>query len=516
MTATAIANIAIVDMSLEAYLIYASLIAFFIWVFYLILSFLKLWVIVDFLSHPVIIWFTNGVAIITLVSQLWKIFGVTYDKWNYFLAWIYNLFLAIINYTNYETLAFWVWSILWLIMISKISTKIPRVLLVLIIATVVSYKTWYSWNIVQEIPNMLPEFNIPIFSTHIINTLNIDQIINLFIISVIIWLIWFTESISVAKFIWTKTKQSVSPNKELIWQWLANIGSSFFGWYWVAWSFSKTAVNLRAWAQTWFASVITWLMVLLTILYLTPLLFYLPIATLAAVIIVAVSDLIKVKTIIKAYKVHKYDWIVAIITFVITLLLSPNIELWIIIWISLSLALFIYKSMRPRLVEVSMYKDWLYRDKVTLGLKTSKYISIFRFDSELFFVNAWYFESTILDFILQKEKLKYVIIDMEWVSNIDSSGLEMLENLIDRIEKLWIKIYLSSLRVKVIQIFHNTWLLKSFGKKNIFVKIKSALKHIEEKEWNKINLENLYEYSPTKKDKEEIDKIWKELLDKII
>ena len=170
--------------------------------------------------------------------------------------------------------------------------------------------------------------------------------------------------------------------------------------------------------------------------------------------------------------------------------------------------------MRPRLVEVSMYKDWLYRDKTSLWLKTSKKVSIFRFDSELFFANSWYFEETILNFISEKEKLKYVIIDMEWVSDIDSSWIEVLENLINRLEKEEIKVYLTSLRIKVIQILEEIWFLKKFWKKNIFTKIKDALKHIEEKQWDNINLKPLFKYIP-KKNNEEINENWKELLDKI-
>lgn len=516
MTATAISNLAISNISTEAYIVYASLIAFFIWIFYILLSILRLWIIVEFLSSPVIIWFTNAVAIITLISQSWKIFWITYDKWEYFFEWVYNLFISIINYTDLNTFLFWGLSILFLFIIWKISQKIPKVLLLIIISTFLSYYLWYTWDIVKNIPNALPSFDLPFLSKYVLNELNLEQIINLFLVSLIIWLIWFTESISVAKFVWLKTKQSINANKELMWQWLSNISSSLFWWYWVAWSFSKTAVNLRAWAQTWFSSVITWIMVLITILYLTPFMYYLPIATLAAIIIVSVSDLIKIKPIIKAYKINKYDWIISVITFIITLFLSPNIELWIIIWISLSLSLFIYKSMRPKLVELWMYKDWLYRDKETLWLKTHNNISIFRFDSELFFANSWFFETKILDLIREKKDIKYVIIDMEWVSNIDSSWIEMLENLISLLEKQNIKIYLTSLRVKVIRIFHEIWFLNNFWKKNIYTKINSALLNIKEKEWDNIDLDVLFEYKPTRKEKNDIEKNLKTLLDKIV
>ena len=523
MTATAITSLWLNSISVEEYIIYASLIAFFIWIFYLLLSVLKLWVIVEFLSHPVILWFTNAIAIITIISQLGKIFWVSYDKWKFFFEWIYNLILSTIYNIDITTCLFWIWSIMILFILRKLLPKSPKVLIVLVLSTFISYYIWfeniYNWKVVWNIPNNLPNFSFWIFNKEIFGLLWTEKLFNLMISSFIIWIIWFTESISVAKFIWTKTKQSINPNKELIWQWLANMTCSFFSWYWVAWSFSKTAVNLRAWAQTWLASVITWIMVMLTIIYLTPYLYYLPITTLAAIIIVSVSDLIKIKPIIKAYKINKYEWLIAIFTLIITLLLSPNIELGILIWIILSLTIFMYKTMRPRLVEVAMYKDWLYRDKETMWLKTSKKISIFRIDSELFFANASYFETNILKEVAKKEKLKYVIIDMEWVSDIDSSWIENLEKLIDVLKKEDIKIYLTSLRVKVINTLEKIWFFEDFFKKYLFTNNKDALKHIQKQEWNKINLKPLLEYCPKKKKKngkEKVNEDWKELLDEII
>jgi SulP family sulfate permease len=92
--------------------------------------------------------------------------------------------------------------------------------------------------------------------------------------------------------------------------------------------------------------------------------------------------------------------------------------------------------MRPKIVEVSMYKDGEYRDHELFGLKTSKCVSIVRVDGDLYFANASYFEDAILDLVTEKTKLKVIIFDFEWMNNIDSSGLKMIENLVDRLKKL--------------------------------------------------------------------------------
>lgn len=501
MTATALWWIT--SASPEWYIVYASLLALFIWIFYLILWFLKLGVIVDFLSHPVIVWFTNAVAIITITSQAGKIFGIKYDKWSNYFDWLYNLITTAIQNTHIETFIYWMFSIIILLLLARLAPKLPRVLILLVWCTLVSYYFWFNWKIVQDIPSALPSFNIPFLSEYVIKWLNIDEIINLAMFAIIIWLIWFTESISVAKFVWTKTKEKVSANKELIWQWLANISSGLFWWYWVAWSFSKTAVNLRAWAKTWFSSVVTSLAVWVTLLFLTPLLYYLPMVTLAAVIVVAVTELIKIEPIVKAWKTEKHDWIVAIVTFILTLILAPKIEMWIAIWVVLSLWFYITRSMRPRFIEVSMYKDWLYRDIELFWLKTSKNISVLRFDWVLYFANASYFEDKIIELLSNKKKLKYVVLDLEWMADIDASWIEVLELTVSRLENIWVIILITSMRVNVIQKLKNYWFLNKISKKYLFVKIDNALDYIYEKNWKNIDLDALKDFQSKKKLDEE-------------
>ena len=510
MTATALSPMASANQ--EVYVAYASILALFIWVFYLILWSLRLWVVVDFLSHPVIIGFTNAVAIITITSQISKIFWVHPDKWSNYFEWIYYTLIEIFVNTHSLTLLFWAWAIIVLLLFRKYFPKFPRVLLVLFLSIIASRLVWYEsiwWSIIWYIPDWLPSFSFPFFEVNIFS-LWFEWILNLAFFAIIIWLIWFTESISVAKYVWTQTKQRVSANRELFWQWLANISSGLFSWYWVAWSFSKTAVNLRAWAKTWFAWVITWVIVAITLLYFTPLLFSLPDATLAAIIIVAVANLIKIRPIIKSWKIEIHDWIVAILTFAFTLILAPEIESAIIIWVLVSITFFIYRSMKPRLVEVCMYKDWNLRDAKLFKLKRSKEVSVYRFDWVLYFANAWYFENRILDLASEKNKLKFVIIDLEWVSDIDASSIEVLKNVVHHLEAINIKVLISSVRVKVAEKFINSWFIDKFWKENFFINIKKSINFLEEKYWGDLDLRSLLKYRPKGKKSE-----WRQILKKI-
>lgn len=514
MTATALAPIAV--SSPEWYIAYASLLAFFIWIFYILLWTMKLGVIVEFLSHPVVIGFTNAIALITIISQSNKIFWITSDKSGNFIENIYSMITTAIDSTHFITFIFWFGAIIVLLLLQRFVPKWPRILILLWISIVTSFSIWYStnywWKIVWNIPNELPSFSLPFLSEHI-NWINIETVMSLIMFSIIIWLIGFTESISVAKWVWARTKQKVSANRELMGQWIANLFSWSFGWYWVAWSFSRTAVNLRAWAKTWFSSVVTWILVWLTIMFLTPILFHLPQATLAAIIIIAVASLIKIEPIIEAWKIQKHDALVAVITFMATIWFAPSVENWILSWIILSLWLYIYRSMKPKIIEVSMYKNWVLRDAQLFNLKKSKDVSIFRVDWSLYFANAWHFETKILDFISEKKNLKIVIFDFEWMSNIDSSWYVILKDLTKQLEKSWIEVYLSSMRVKVLHKLDNVWYLKKIWKKKVFHKIENAIDFLKDKyDKKELNIKALLEYSPKKNP--ELEDLRKEVVEK--
>ncbi len=128
-------------------------------------------------------------------------------------------------------------------------------------------------------------------------------------------------------------------------------------------------------------------------------------------------------------------------------------EAGILFGVIASLVLFIIRTMRPKIVELSLYKDGHYRDAYKFGLKTSKHITAFRFDGSLYFAHAGYFENKIVEYISTKKKLKYVIVDLEWMSDIDSTGMEVLENLHHRLEEEDISFYLASIRVRVLTKF---------------------------------------------------------------
>ncbi len=469
----------------EGYLAYAAILAFIVGVFQLSLGLLRLGILVDFLSHPVVVGFTNAAALIIGTSQLGKIFGIETRKGDHHYETVWNL-LQDIPSTHLLTLIMGVLSILLLVLLKKFVPKLPNVLITVVICILLSYFLDYDakgGSIIGYIPDGLPAFKIP--------EVGFNQIVNLIVSAAIIALLGFVEAISVAKAIASETRQRLSANQELVGQGIANIVASVFQAYPVSGSFSRSAVNFDADARTGFSSVVAGIIVAITLLFLTPLLFHLPQATLAAVIMVAVFNLIKVEPVVHAWKVHRHDGFVAVAVFFTTLFFAPHLEKGIMTGVLLSLGLFLYRTMTPRFVEVGRHEDGSLRSAELFNLVTSDTVSVFRYDGDLYFANAGYLEGKVLNNLAQKPDLKVMILDFESVDLVDSTGEETLTRIVERMEAAGIELYIARAKRSMIDAFSRSGLLDRIGKERFFRERTIAARYAKEKFGDEIDIEPL-------------------------
>jgi MFS superfamily sulfate permease-like transporter len=327
--------------------------------------------------------------------------------------------------------------------------------------------------VVGDIPRGLPSLTIPQIDFKIIG--------RLFSFAAIISLLGFMEAISIAKAMAGKTGQRLDPNQELIGQGLANIFGAIGKSYPTSGSFSRSAVNLQAGAVSGLSSVITSLMVIIVLMFFTPLLYHLPQSVLAAVIMMAVIGLINVSGFIHAWKAQWYDGAISIITFVCTLAFAPHLDKGIMIGVVLSLIVFLYKSMRPKVASLARYEDQSFRCAATHNLPECDYIAMVRFDGPLFFANASYLEDKIMELMSTKEKLRHIIIVSNGINDIDASGEETLSLLIDRIRSAGLEISLSGVNEQVMTVLKRTFFVEKIGEKNIFPTMENAILNVHEK-----------------------------------
>ncbi len=322
-------------------------------------------------------------------------------------------------------------------------------------------------EVVGNIPRGLPSFSLPHIDYHII--------LHLLPFVVIISLIGFTEAISVAKAMAAKTGQRLDPNRELIGQGLANICGAVAKSYPISGSFSRSAVNLQSGAVSGLSSVFTSLTVVVVLLVLTPLFYHLPQSVLAAIIMMAVVGLINVKGFIHAWQAQWYDGAISIIAFICTLAFAPHLDRGIMIGAGLSILVFLYKSMRPKVVDLSLDVDRTLHDAVAGGLQECRYIDVVRFDGPLFFANASYLEDQIRNRRRSKKDLKHIIISAGSINDIDSSGEEALSLTVDRVRSAGIDISLSGVNRSVMKVLRSTHLIVKIGEDHIYPAIEDAI-----------------------------------------
>ncbi|MCZ6564802.1 MAG: sulfate permease [Gammaproteobacteria bacterium] len=410
----------------EGYIVYAAVLALIVGIFQLSLGLLRLGVLVEFLSHPVVIGFTNAAAIIIAASQLSKILGVTAEAGHHFYLTIWNVLVEALQHTHLPTLLMGIASLAIIFGLKRFVPKVPGVLTAVVATSLISFILGYEalgGKVVGNVPAGLPAIAFPSF--------DISIAIDLIGTAMVIAVVGYMEAISVAKAIAVQTRQRIDANQGLVGQGLANIVSGLSGAYPVAGSFSRSAINMSAGAKTGFAAIVTGLLVAasLILLYFSQYLYHLPQATLAAVIISAVINLIRIKQIKYAWRVHKHDGFIAILTFVLTLILAPHLEQSIFVGVLLSLGLFMYRTMRPHIAVLSRHTDGTLRDAEVNILKTCPNISILRFEGPLFFASAMYFEAKVLERVAAKSDLKFIIIDAEAITDIDATGEDMLHQL---------------------------------------------------------------------------------------
>ena len=325
-------------------------------------------------------------------------------------------------------------------------------------------------QVVGAVPGGLPHPSLPVF--------NFNAIRHLIPFAAIISLLGFMEAISVARAAAAKTGQRIDANQELVGQGLANVAGALTMGYPVSGSFSRTAVNLNAGAVSGLSSIFTSLVVTITLLFLTPLLYHLPQSVLAAIIMMAVLGLINIKGFLHAWRAQWYDGAISVITFLCTLAAAPHLDRGIIVGVGLSLGVFLYKSMRPTVVDLSLGVDRALHDTVTFGLQECRYIDVVRFDGPLFFANAGYLEDQIRQRRLTKQQLRHIIIAANGINDIDASGQEALSFVVDRLRRAGIEISLSGINESVMAALERTHLTAKIGEDHFYSDIYAAIRAI--------------------------------------
>lgn len=444
----------------------------------LLFSIFRFGFLVNFLSHPVISGFTSAAAVIIIISQIKDLLGIEIPR----SVHIYETFLydlQLIGETNYLALSLSVAAVCILLVLRRISRLIPAALIVVVVATVLC--GWFQWQqqglaIVNSVPAGLPAFQFPL--------LNYTTFLKLMPTVFTVTAIGIVESYGIAK---TMERQHqnyvVRPNQELMALGISKIAGSFFQALPTSGSFSRSAVNNAVGAQSGVASLITVFVVLLTLLFFTPLFYYLPKAVLAAIILISAIGLFDYKEAFFLWKTHRRDFRLMLITFILTLMLG--IELGVLVGVILSVLTVLYKSSRPHLAVLGKVPNTTYYRNVDRfpDIECNPDMLIVRFDNQLFFGNATFFKDTIKDLLIADGmRAKVLFIDAKSIHDIDSSGLHILNELYNWLARNQIEVYFTSAIGPVRDLIVKSGLYEKIGREKHFMYLHDAIEDYEERQ----------------------------------
>ena len=426
----------------DSYIVIAILLAFMVGGIQFLLGVFRLGFVVNFLSKPVISGFTSAVALTIGINQFRNLFGVDFIQSDQIQYVLEDIWSNIIDFNSHTTTIGLI-SVAVIIILRKINKKIPNALIVVVVGILtIRYfgNDFVDVAIVKDIPSGLPSFSFP--------ELDISQMKELLPIALTLVMVGYLETISIGKSLEAKQDEyKIRPNQELMALGLSNMIGSWFKAYPSTSSFSRSAINQESGATTGMASLVSVFMVLITLLFLTPLFYHLPKTVLAAIIIVAVFGLVNIKEAIFLWKANNLDFWSLIATFFSTLLFG--IEYGIMIGVGLSLIILIFRTSRPYVAELGKVPDsdfYRNRERFTEVIVDNE-VLVFRFDAQLFYANSSYFIETLELMVEAKgAHLKLIVLDAESINRVDSTGVEMLKERIRFYRKKGILFYFAGVK----------------------------------------------------------------------
>ncbi len=427
-TASALAPL--YEQGTSGYLSAAALLALMVGAIHLLLGVGRLGFVVNFLSHSVLVGFTAAAAIIIGFSQVKHLLGVSTARTEVFYETVLEVIRAA-DGTHATTLAIGITSIAMLLALKRWLKQIPSAL-ILVVVSIVVVKAFdleaRGVKTVGDIPNSLPIFALPDFGTGTVRALAVPALV--------ITLVGFMESVAVGKVYARRHRYEIDANQELVGLGFANVGAGLFGGYPVTGGFSRTAVNDAAGARTPLASIITAILVLITVVFLTPLFTSLPQAALAAIIIVAVTNLVDVKEMRHIARVKRSDVIGMSVAFVGTLVLG--IELGILVAVVASMLVVFARMSKPhtatlgRIPESTNYRNV---ERFPEAI-TETGIRIVRIDAALSFVNAQHVKRLCLAAAADlTDEPRALVVDCSGINDIDATGADALSEVITEFEE---------------------------------------------------------------------------------
>ena len=426
---------------------------------------LRLGFLAYFLSHPVISGFITGSAVVIAVGQLKHVLGVrvrSSSTWDTLVGLVHE-----VPQINLATLALGAGSLVFLVIARRylarwlvatgVSAKTADILaklapmaavmvstaLVALLRLDISAKV----SVVGVVPQGLPHLGLTLPEPSVLG--------QLWLPALLISLVGFVESVSVAQSLALKRQQRIVPNRELLGLGAANVASAFSGGYPVTGGFARSVVNFAAGANTPLAGVVSACLMAVVIAFMTGAFYYLPHAVLAATIIVAVVSLVDFDTLKEAWHYDRADALSLVATALGVIALG--VEVGILMGVALSLGVLVWRSSRPHMAVIGRVPGTEhFRNVARHTVETVPGLLALRIDESLFFANATVLEERIEELLSADAKIRRVLLVCSAVNQIDATALGVLTEMEQSLDKRGIMLELAEVKGPVMDRLQHT------------------------------------------------------------
>lgn len=415
--------------------------------------------LLNVVNAPVLMAFTQAAAVLIILSQ-----------WKSLLGWpLWG------QSTHIEAVAYGLLSLGLLWVSRRIKPTFPAVLVLVLVSAGISLYTGYAERggpVVGSLPSGVSLLMWP-------GAVEWNTLQALFVPVVVITLVSFLETASSAKVDNARQGTRWNQNQDLIGQGLAKIASGLVGAFPTSSSFSRSALNLYAGAQTGWATVFSVAVVWLASMYMLPVLYHVPQGVLAAIVVVAVLGLIKPAQFVRLWNVTRVEAVIAAVTFAATLLSAPKMYWGVLTGVLMALAHFLYQRLHPRIIEVGLHADGRLRDRHLWSLPPiAPDTFALRMDAALDFGSANALEQKILEHVAAHPKVRHVVLFAQPINRIDATGIEVFERIASQMAAQDRELILVGAKLPVEQALEKAGVLKSSGSISTFHHDADVLSHL--------------------------------------
>jgi len=371
--------------------------------------------LVNLVTSPVLNGFTQAAALLIFASQLPALLGLR-------TTWHALVTSPSIYHFDLTALCFGLGSWALLSAAKRWRKNFPAAIVVIGLAALVSWALGYAARqgaVIGPLPSGLPSLYLP-------GWLSWDELGTLVLPVLVVTLVSFLETASSAKVEHTLGGTRWNENQDLLAHGMAKISSGLCGSFATSASFSRSALNLYAGAQSGWATLFALVVVLGALLWLTPALYHVPQSVLAAVIVAAITNLIHPRTMFGLWRVSRVETVIGLCTFAITLVSAPRMYWGVLVGLVLNLCFFLYQRLHPRIIEVGLHPDGSLRDRSLWQLAPlAPQVLALRMDAELDFASANALERRVADELATRAELRHLCLFALPINRVDVTGVEI-------------------------------------------------------------------------------------------